>query len=416
MALSGKSLDRVYQDLKEREPLEGAVILSTCNRTEVYTTVRDLELGTRTLRQYMAEKLGIGDDVLDSILYVPSCHQAVAHLFRVASGLDSMVLGESQILGQVRDAYNQARERGASNGVLNALFQKAITVGKRVRTETALDRNAVSISYAAVEKAKEVFGSLQGRTVLIIGAGKMSELALTYLMANGVSTVVVSNRSFERAVNLAERVGGSAVRFDDLPRELAKADIVISCTAASHYVLHRNNLEPYLQNRDGKLLMIDIAVPRDIDPALGELPGVHLYDIDDLQNVVESNLLSRQRAARQAENIINEEIGEFNDWLATLSVVPVVKALKARGEEIREAELRRALNRLGEVSPRQEKIIREMASSIVNQLLHWPVINLKERATSNQGHLYAEVTRNLFRLETEAEGCADAENQDRIKG
>lgn len=416
IALSGKSLERVYQDLNEEATLDGAVVLSTCNRTEVYTTARDLEQGEKALRGYLACKLGIEEYLLESILYVPNCYQAIEHLFRVASGLDSMVLGESQILGQVRDSYTEARAQGASNGVLNALFQKAITVGKRVRTETELDRNAVSISYAAVEKAKQVFGNLEGRTVFIIGAGKMSELALSYLMANGVSTVVVSNRSYERAVGLANKVGGQAVKFDQLPVELVRADIVISCTAAHHYVLHQDNILPYLQDRKSGLLLIDIAVPRDIDPTLGDVPGVYLYDIDDLQNVVESNLLGRQRAARQAEMIISEEIEEFNDWLATLSVVPVIKALKSKGEEIREAELRRALNRLGNVSPREEKIISSLASSIVNQLLHFPVINLKEKATGNQGHLYAEVTKNLFQLELESEEYGDAQNQGRVQG
>ncbi len=416
MALSGKALERFYQDISEETALEGTVVLSTCNRTEVYATARDLELGERALRGFIAKRLEMNDESLEPVLYVPNCYQAIEHLFRVASGLDSMVLGESQILGQVRDAYDEARELGFSNGVLNTLFQKAITVGKRVRTETGLDRNAVSISYAAVEKAKQVFGDLKGRTVLVIGAGKMSELALSYLMANGVSTVVVSNRSYHRAVELADKVGGRAIRLDRLYEGMHKADIVISCTAAAHYVLHRDAVEPCLRDRQTELLLIDIAVPRDIEPAIGELPGVYLYDIDDLQNVVESNLMGRQKAARQAEAIISEEIEEFNDWLATLSVVPVVKALKAKGEEIRQAEVRRALNRLGNVTPREEKIINSLASSIVNQLLHFPVVNLKEKAASNQGHLYAEVTKHLFQLEIEPEEHVDAKNQNRVQG
>ncbi|MGI6549011.1 MAG: glutamyl-tRNA reductase [Syntrophomonadales bacterium] len=416
MALSGKALERFYRDITEETALEGAVVLSTCNRTEIYATARDLEQGERALRGFMADRLGMNDESLDPVLYVPNCYQAIEHLFRVASGLDSMVLGESQILGQVRDAYDEARELGASNGVLNTLFQKAITVGKRVRTETGLDRNAVSISYAAVEKAKQVFGNLGGRTVLVIGAGKMSELALSYLMANGVSTVVVSNRSYDRAVELADKVGGQAIRLDRLYEGLKNADIVISCTAAAHYVLHCEAIQPYVQNRKTDLLLIDIAVPRDIEPAIGELPGVYLYDIDDLQNVVESNLMGRQKAACQAEAIISEEIEEFNDWLATLTVVPVVKALKDKGEEIRQAEVRRALNRLGRVTPREEKIINSLASSIVNQLLHFPVVNLKEKAASNQGHLYAEVTKHLFKLKIESEEHADAQNKDRVQG
>ncbi len=416
IALSGKALERFYQDIEEEPALEGTVVLSTCNRVEVYTTTRDLEAGKKALRDLVAQRLEVDDEYLDQVLYMPSCYQAVEHLFRVASGLESMIVGETEILGQVRQAYDQARERGVSSGVLNTLFQKAISVGKRVRTETGVDRNAVSISYAAVEKAKQVFGSLKGRTVLVVGAGKMSGLALRYLMDNGVTTVVVSNRSYDRAIELAGRVGGKAVRLDRLYEELEKADIVISCTAASHYVIRRKDLEPCLARRSTDLLLIDIAVPRDIDPAIGGIPGVHLYDIDDLNNVVQSNLLARQRAARQAERIIAAEIEEFNDWLATLSVVPVIKALKARGEEIRQAEVRRALNRLGNVSPREEKVINALASSIVNQLLHFPVVNLKEMAAGDRGHLYAEVTKKLFQLEVDAEEHVDAQNQGRNQG
>jgi glutamyl-tRNA reductase len=325
-----------------------------------------------------------------------------------------MVLGETQILGQVRDAYQDARERGVSDGVMNTLFQKAIYVGKRVRTDTGLDRHAVSISYAAVEKAKQAFGDLQGRSVLVIGAGLMSELTVKYLVANGVSTVIVSNRSYERACQLAEQIGGEAIQFEHLPHRIAQADIVISCTAASHYVLRRDVLLPYLRDRMSPLVLIDIAVPRDIEPSLGEIPGIYLYDIDDLHNVIDANLLERQKAARQAETIIAEEIQEFEDWLATLYVIPVIRALKDKGAEICAAELKRALNRLGNVSPREDKIIREMASSIVNQMLHFPVINLKEAATANHGHIYAEVIKNLFELPVELEdddGFAQGENR-----
>ncbi|NLB17219.1 MAG: glutamyl-tRNA reductase [Syntrophomonadaceae bacterium] len=412
IALSGKSLDRVYQEMKYIPSFEGVVILSTCNRTEFYVSVRDIELGANDLRQYLAEKLELDNEVLDSTIYNLNCYGAISHLFRVASGLDSMILGESQILGQVREAYSKAKEQEASNGVLNTLFQKAISVGKRVRTETELDRNAVSISYAAVDKAKQVFGNLSGRTVLVIGAGKMSELALSYLIDNGVSSVIVSNRSYDRAACLADRLGGQAIKFEQLPKEIIRADIVISCTAANHYVLRKDSLLPHLRQRNTPMLLIDIAVPRDIDPALADVPGIHLLDIDDLQNVVESNLINRKKAALQAEKIIVEEIDEFNDWMATLYVVPVVKALKQRAADIRDAELKRALNRMGDISPREEQIISSLASSIVNQLVHFPIISLKEKAATNQCHLYAEVAKNLFDLEVESEEYQYAKNKD----
>ncbi|NLU49677.1 MAG: glutamyl-tRNA reductase [Syntrophomonadaceae bacterium] len=394
----------VYADLTRHEELHGVIIISTCNRTEVYATVKDIEQGTAVLEDFMARHSGLEVDDLRQYLYQPNCYEAIGHLFRVAAGLDSMILGETQILGQVKDAYVRAVEVGASDGVLNTLFQKALHAGKRVRTETGLDRHAVSISYAAVELARNIFGSLQGKTVLVIGAGEMSELTARYLVDNGVATVMVSNRSYNRALCLAERINGHAIHFHELHDWLPQADIVISATAASHYVVRFEAVEEILRQRQGrKLFMIDIAVPRDIDPRVGSIEGVYLYDIDDLQNVVDANLLARKKAARQAETILEEELEEFNRWLSTLYVIPVIKALKQRGEIIKQAELTRAFNRLGNVSPRQEKIITALANSIVNQLLHFPVINLKEMGLTNQGHLYAEVAKNLFALEISSE-------------
>lgn len=414
LALTGTALEQFYHDLAGKPPLEGVVILSTCNRTEVYASSRNVEAGSKALHNYLTNRLGLNEEQAMSTLYQPTCYGAVEHLFRVASGLESMVLGETQILGQVRDAYQDARERRVSDGVLNTLFQKAIYVGKRVRTDTGLDRHAVSISYAAVEKAKQAIGDLQGRSVLVIGAGLMSELTVKYLVANGVSTVIVSNRSYDRACQLAEQIGGEAIQFEQLPYRISEADIVISCTAAQHYVLRRDSLLPYLKDRVSPLVLIDIAVPRDIEPTLGEVPGIYLYDIDDLHNVIDANLLERQKAARRAETIIAEEIKEFEDWLATLYVIPVIRALKAKGAEICEAEIKRALNRLGNVSPREDRIIREMASSIISQMLHFPVINLKEVAVANHGHVYAEAIKNLFELPVDLEendGYAQGENR-----
>lgn len=407
MALQGKSLKEAYDELKQSKVLEGMVILSTCNRTEVYATARVLERGVQELKGFFFRRLGLPQEELDKTLYTPNCEEAVLHLFRVAAGLESMVIGETQVLGQVKDAYLMAVEEGASDAVLNTLFQKAIYVGKKARTDTGLDRHAVSVSYAAVELAKQVFGSLTGRTVLVVGAGEMSELAVEYLKANGVSSVVVSNRSYERARCLAERFGGEVLPFDRLGAYLNHADIVISCTAANHYVLKTEDIKEWIATREIPLLLIDIAVPRDIEPEVKSLPGVYLYDIDDLRNIVDANLLERMKAAKQAEAIVREQLEEFNDWLGTLYVIPVIKALRQRGEDVKEREIKRALNRLGDYSPRQEKIIRSLASSIVNQLLHFPVIKLKEMAVDSQGHVYAEVIKNLFQLNVELE-----ENQD----
>jgi glutamyl-tRNA reductase len=360
---------------------------------------------------------GLGYHELKKYLYQPNCYDAISHIFKVSSGLDSMVLGENQILGQVKEAYLEAIETGASDGVLNALFQKAIYVGKRVRTETELDKYPTSISAAAVELARRSLGDLQDKTVMVVGAGEMSELATRYLMHNGVRSVIVSNRSYDKALSLADSLQGRAIRLDDLPGELPQTDIVISCTAAAHYVINTENCDDSLRKRQGRpIILIDIAVPRDIDPALGNIPGVHLYDIDDLQGVVDANYLERQRASRQAEKIIAEELEKFNQWLGTLYVVPVITALKSQAEAIKMQELNKAMNRLGKISAHQQKVLGSMANSIVNQLLHRPVVTLKEMAVSNDGHLYAEVVKKLFDLEIEHEetfidGTIETRNQ-----
>ncbi|MCL6610636.1 MAG: glutamyl-tRNA reductase [Peptococcaceae bacterium] len=380
--------------------IEGCVIISTCNRTEIYAATREMDEGLGAIWDFLSSRSGVDISEIKNCTYVHTLHDAIRHLFRVAAGLDSMVLGETQILGQVRQAYQAACGLGATNKVLNTLFQQAITVGKRVRTETGIDRNSVSISYAAVELARQTFGSLQGRVVLVIGAGKMSELTALHLVSNGVEGIIVSNRSYDRAVAMAGKFGGKAVRFDDLFRYMDQADIVISCTAASHCVVRFNDVLEVMKRRAGKKIMIiDIAVPRDIDPAVGGIEGVTLYDVDDLQNVVDQNLQERKRAAVAGESIIEEELDQIMKWLGTQFVVPTIASLKELGERIKQKELRRALNRLGEISDHDRKVVGSMANSIVNQLLHIPITRLKEYALSPEGHLYTEVLQNLFDLD-----------------
>ncbi|HAA09265.1 MAG: glutamyl-tRNA reductase [Syntrophomonadaceae bacterium] len=416
-SISGPALQEAYASLSKCSGVEGTVILHTCNRTEIYATTRNIEAGTKDLENFLRGYSGLGYHELKKYLYQPNCYDAISHIFKVSSGLDSMVLGENQILGQVKEAYLEAIETGASDGVLNALFQKAIYVGKRVRTETELDKYPTSISAAAVELARRSLGDLQDKTVMVVGAGEMSELATRYLMHNGVRSVIVSNRSYDKALSLADSLQGRAIRLDDLPGELPQTDIVISCTAAAHYVINTENCDDSLRKRQGRpIILIDIAVPRDIDPALGNIPGVHLYDIDDLQGVVDANYLERQRASRQAEKIIAEELEKFNQWLGTLYVVPVITALKSQAEAIKMQELNKAMNRLGKISAHQQKVLGSMANSIVNQLLHRPVVTLKEMAVSNDGHLYAEVVKKLFDLEIEHEetfidGTIETRNQ-----
>lgn len=410
-AIPDSGMKKVYDYFKYAQGIEGTVILTTCNRMEIYVTTRDIDIATETLQAFLEEYSSTDYDVINQYIYQLNCYDAIEHLFRVASGLDSMILGEPQILTQVKDAYQRAVNIGASDGVLNVLFQRAIHVGKKVRTVTGIDTHSISVSYAAVELAREVFGTLEDKTVLVVGAGEMSELATRYLMQNGLKSVIVANRTYDRAVELAREFGGRAVRFESLPAELDQADIVISCTAANHYVIREEKCRPLLEVRKGrKIVMIDIAVPRDIDPALSNIEGVYLYDIDDLKNVVDENFMHRQRAAREAEKIIAGEIELFNEWMAGLYVVPVVAALKAKGEEIKEKELRKAVNRMGVLDEHQRKVLASMATSIVNQLLHQPIVILKDMAATDQGHLYAEVLKKLFVLDVNLEDQADYED------
>ncbi len=390
--------------------IKGCVIVSTCNRTEVYAATTDVDAGVSAVKHFLCQYGQLSEGQIYEYLYVHTLYEAVRHLFRVSAGLDSMVLGETQILGQVSDAYRVACDNGMTNKVLNTLFQNAINVGKRVRTETGIDRQAVSISYAAVELAKHIFGTLQGKSILLLGAGEMSELTAKHLVANGVSKVLVANRSLDRAQNLADQFGGRAIPFEEFFPAMCETDIVISATAARDFIINPEQMEQVMHTCPGRtVFMIDIAVPRDINPEVGKVPGVKLYDIDDLQHVVDKNLAERQVAALQCEKIISDEMSAFLKWHNSLFVVPTVIALKERGNCIKEAELERALARLGPLTDKQKKVIGSLASSIVNQLLHEPITNLKEYASTHQGHLYTEILQNLFNLEVEGQAPRHAD-------
>jgi glutamyl-tRNA reductase len=397
------TLKEALRTLTEQDGVESCVIISTCNRTEIYAVLTD-EAGLDSILRFLADRCETTVETLKGYIYVYTFGEGVRHLFRVASGLDSMVLGETQILGQVKQAYQCAQQVETVNWLMNCTFQQALAVGKRVRTETGIDRNPVSISYAAVELARQTLGNLEGREVLIVGAGKMSELTAKHLLSNGVAGVIVSNRSYDRAVELARQFGGRAVRFDELYQWMEHADIVISCTAASHYVIRPEPMAVVQERRGGRqIFLIDIAVPRDVAPEVGQLPGVVLYDIDSLQSVVDANLAERRRAAVVAERIIDAELREFLLSLGARFVIPTVVALKKRGEEIKQNEMRRALNRLGNVSDRERKIIGAMANSIVNQLLHEPITRLKKLALTPEGHIYSDALQKLFDLKTAEE-------------
>jgi glutamyl-tRNA reductase len=403
VAFGGQRLHEALNFLKSKTDVEGSVILSTCNRTEIYAAVTDLEKGLANTFETLAYSFARPVVEINHYLYSYVMSDAIKHLFRVAAGLDSMVLGETEILGQVKEAYNIACKNNSTNNVINTLFQQAITLGKRVRTETKIDQKPVSVSYTAVELIRQKAG-LRGRSAIVYGAGKMAELTLKYLSEAAVEPLYIVNRSYEKAVLLAELYGGRALPTDQLYDTLKEIDILISCTSAPHYVINPPEIQKTMAfRRCRKLVMVDIAVPRDINPEVGSIEGVELFDIDDLQQVVDQNYNERRKLAAMAESIISQELQDFLKWLSSLFVIPTIVALKEKANQIKNAELNRTLNRLGQINDREKKIINSMINTIINQILHDPIVNLKEYASTHQGHLYAEVLQNLFGLEIEGQ-------------
>lgn len=383
-------------------PLRECLLLSTCNRVEVYGVSDDLEEAERLIPERLAKETATPLDLFRDRLYTLTAEAAVRHAFKVPASLDSMVLGESQILGQVKEAYQAALRAEATGPVLNTLMERALSAAKKVRTETGIGESPVSVPSAAIGLAKRIFGDLQGRTILVLGAGKMSELAAKQLVADGGSSLIVSNRNFERAIELAERLQGRAIRFDRIHEEMLTADIVLCSTAAPHYLLRQADLQELIwQRRNRPIFLIDIAVPRNIDPAANQIDNVYLYDIDDLEGVVAAHRADRAREADRAALIIEREVVGYLRWLQNLEVVPTIVTLRERLETIREAELTRALARLPQLSHEEQEVIRAMSRAIINKVLHQPTTELKRQWAHRDGRLYVNVLRRLFGLQDE---------------
>lgn len=377
--------------------LQEAVVLSTCNRTELYV-VEDERDAAPALWGALSERLG---SEASSYGYVRRDREAVAHLFRVASGLDSMVLGEAQIHGQVRDAWELSRSH--SGPVLNRLFQTALLVAGRVRHETSIARGAASVSSAAVQLAKQIFGSLGNKRAMVLGAGEMAELALECLGDQGVRTSIVANRTHDRAVELAEKYGAVAMHYDECWVALRDVDVLVCSTAAPHPIVLVDHIRPALTARgDRPLCVLDIAMPRDVDPAVGDLSNVFLYNLDDLHAVVSANLERRRSELPTAEELIAGEVGKYWDWLAGLSAVPVLRAMRDRMEEVRQRELADALRRLPSLSSEQRAAVDELSRSLMNKFLHEPSVRLRSAAANGRGLAVVDTVRFLFGLEQPA--------------
>ena len=396
-----RELPKALDALGEVPELAERMILTTCNRVEVYGVAEGpLSQTVESVVACLGRHRSLDPAQFDGAFYTHTAAAAARHVFRVASSLESMVLGEPQILGQVKSAYSIARAEQSTGIVLNNLLEQAFHVAKRVRTETGIASVPVSIASVAVDLARKIFGDLAGRTVLILGAGEMAELALRHLMDDGVQSILVANRTYERAVALAEQFRGRAVTYDSFQREMLNADIVISATSAPHLILKKEDVQKIIQERRHRpIFLIDIADPRDIDAACNEVDNVYLYNIDDLQSVAAANQKERQREAERAVPIVEREVELFLAWLRGLDVVPTIVSLRNRMEEIREAELRKAMSRLGDLTPEQRETIASLTTAMVNKILHQPMSELRRRAVHQDGHLYSTVLRRLFGLE-----------------
>jgi glutamyl-tRNA reductase len=396
-----------YMALKAIPGCEEFCFLSTCNRVEVLFSSSDSGETERKIREFLFAG-SMSYEEAGKYVYLYKGEVAIKHLFRVGASLDSMIVGEPQILGQLKQAYREALERHCTGVILNRLLHKAFSVAKRIRTETAIGSSAVSISFAAVELAKKIFGSLEGKRAMLVGAGEMAELAAQHLLNQGIFEVVVANRTFERAVNLARCFNGKAVAFEELVSELAHVDILISSTGAPHLILTKDQVKPIMrQRRNSPLFLIDIAVPRDLDPKLNDLENIYLYSIDDLQQVVEINKAERDKEAVRAERIVTEETLKFMLWLGSMEITPTIVAMREKADEIYRTELDRTLSHLKNLSPKEQKTIEKMAASIANKLLHHPILFLKNNGAPEERRRNLATIRKIFGLDANHSGTDD---------
>jgi len=403
LAFNGPKLEEGLLKIRELPGVKEAAILSTCNRVEIYLTVADLQQAFTLLKDFLVQFFDLRRDSLDTALYLHDDMTAVKHIFRVASSLDSMVLGEPQILGQLKDAFDFALEKKTTGALLNRLLKKSISVAKRVRTETRIASSAVSISFAAVELAKKIFTDLSGKSFMLLGAGEMAELAAKHMMNNGIKEIAVANRTFERGCELAHEFNGKAIRFEEFPERLAHTDILICSTGAPAYVLLKEHMQKAMKARKQKpVFLIDISVPRNIDPAINDMDNVYLYNVDDLNDVVDTNKQERQKEAEKAEEIVEEEIEIFNKWLSSLDSVPTVVALREKAEVIRKEELERFMNRFPGLGEKERKAVEGLSSAIMNKLIHGPTIALKD--DSEDKDVMIAVIRRLYGLNGEDDG------------
>ncbi|MFA4918587.1 MAG: glutamyl-tRNA reductase [Thermodesulfovibrionales bacterium] len=402
LAFNGPKLEEGLKRFRELPEVHEAIILSTCNRVELYANVKDNQRAAEAVKTFLSEFHNINRSSLDAGLYIYDGVNAVRHIFRVASSLDSMVVGEPQILGQLKDAFELALSQKTTGILLNKLMKKAISVAKRVRTETRIAENAVSISFAAVELAKKIFTDLSKRVFMLLGAGEMAELAAKHLISSGVKEVLVSNRTYERACDIAKEFNGKPVRFDEFIDEMARADIVICSTGAPNYIVTKGQMQKVMKERKQRqVFLIDISVPRNLDPEINDLDNVYLYNVDDLQGVVDSNLFERKKEAEKAEKIIDEELETFLRWQSTLDSVPTIIAIREKAEEIKREELDKLFHKITGMGEKEREAIEYMAAALINKMIHPPTAALKE--DSEDKDVLVATIRKLYGIDGKKE-------------
>jgi len=400
LAFSSEDSVSALNSLISKSFLLETIIISTCNRVEILAICTNSDIGINQIKDFFCEFKNVKLEQFESALYVYKDKNAVRHLFRVASSLDSMIIGEPQILGQIKNSYQISIKKKTSGVILNKLLHRTFFIAKRVRSETGIGDHAVSISYAAVELAKKIFKTLENKDILLIGAGEMAELAVEHLIRHKVKKIYVGNRTFERACELAKKYNGSAIIFENIEHYLKNVDIIISSTGSSSFVINKDKMKKIMKARKHQpVFFIDIAVPRDIDPEINKISNAYVYDIDDLKGVIDENINHRKDEAQKAEVIIDEAVINFFKWIQDLELVPTIKGLKSKIELICELELKKTINHLKTQDEHDQQAIERMLKSITNKVLHDPINFLKGKGYHKDRSIYLDITRKLFNLD-----------------
>lgn len=400
IAFSSDETQDAMERLKENKDINEAILISTCNRVEILMVSKNFYNAIETAKKFISESKNVPVSFFEKYLYIYKGDEAIRHVFRVASSLDSMIVGEPQILGQIKDSYHTATSKKTLGLVLNRLLPRAFSVAKRVRTETGIGDHAVSISYAAIELGKKIFDTLEAKKALLIGAGEMIELAAEHLIQSKIGNIYVANRTFERGVLLAKKIKGKAILFDEIESCMENADMIISSTGANNIIITRNQVKRIMGSRHNRpLFFIDIAVPRDIDPEINLLPNVYVYDIDDLKSIVEENIAGRNIEAAKGERIIDEAVINFRKWQKSLDIVPTIVALRKKMDDITSSEVNKALKSLRHLAKDDLKSIRKMAQAMASKLLHDPIVFLKQNGSDGKQSVSIDIVRTLFNLD-----------------